>query len=88
MLYTKFVLHFEDFYPFEKVYVNDVETPIWLYSDHEGVLKVITEYNRETRFVLKTRDGTCYYSIKVVVQDYKHKVDIVLEKGQLVYRID
>ena len=88
MLYTKFVLHFEDFYPFDKVYVNDIETPIWLYSEHEGILKVITEYNKETRFLLKNRNETCCDSVKVVLQDYKHKVDIVLEKGELVYRID
>jgi hypothetical protein len=90
MLYTKFVLYFKDFYPFDKVYVNDVETPIWIYSEHEelGILKIITEYNRETRFVLKTRDGSSYYSVKVVLQDYKHKVNIFLEKGDLVYRID
>jgi len=88
MLYTKFVLHFEDFYPFDKIYVNDVETPIWLYSEHEGVLKIITEYKRETRFLLKNRNGTTYYSVNVILRDYKHKVDVFLEKGDLVYRID
>jgi hypothetical protein len=101
MLYTKLVLNFENFYDnVDKVYVNDAQFPIWLYSEHEGIVKIITEYKEEKKdewhypqaeikllFVMSC-ETYCEYSVKIILSDYRHKVEVDLEKGKHVYNID